>query len=583
MGKSNKNSGSSNKSRGKSHETTTANAGKAQNSNDEFIGHRVAERLVENVVSPAQTVSPTTDNNTVNTVNDQTTDSGVNPHHVIGGSPNYASKKPKFLRVPQTLLNCIPGLATALDEEGRIPFATSVNGPTTPHSALALRANFPYRNPEASFASERAILRIFGDRAEKIYFYCKLGEHPLILFVNVGKEKVIRNDDPAFTGQNDITKLLSRTIIIHPGDKVDESTGAIIHREVSLNDVLREHNINVNIENIDVEGPATMPHVLLGDAAHVIEARNFIASLRVPEPVPQPPAPQPQHEQSHQGWFGKWRKESPAEFHNEPEPRREPRLDTRVDDGSWRYKRTYINGAEAVIAELTEPEAQQLRDRGIVGVMPLSFITERPPEVARRTLTIRWRNRCPVAPMLEAMRILGSEFKAFAFAITYGNLRVTVPEVVGKDTISSLKKALSKVHPLEKDTDLFILADVPPTPEVAWCRPIKRTLFNPDRDLDGDDADAAVVIQDQPAPDKIRCLVEFDQHVSIATVHALGKQLNFDPITTKDEFIWSCMVFVVNFRACDKAIVEALGALENGFTLSVGNRTIRAAFQPKWV
>ena len=229
-------------------------------------------------------------------------------------------------------------------------------------------------------------------------------------------------------------------------------------------------------------------------------------------------------------------------------------------------KRSYIDGLETATANLTPSEAERIRDNDDAMVIPLTHIDDYDAKREHTQLTLRWKNRVEVSTWLTAAIALQKKYKAFAYAITYGNLRLTAPAALSQDVVVQMRTDLGD--------GAIVIPDVPLNRALAWQgTTIKRTIFVPGSATPTNGRE--VVVSPTAA---IRRLLVVSGAVSLRQLGAIATHIKADVISAHDTpFIMADMAFVVEFSNGE---AESLRNLEqNGLAVQLGSRLISVAIR----
>jgi hypothetical protein len=210
-------------------------------------------------------------------------------------------------------------------------------------------------------------------------------------------------------------------------------------------------------------------------------------------------------------------------------------LDSTFDVIRFRNKRTYIQGIECAVANLTTPEMKELQKLGLL-TMPFSEICDYDTEIAKRQCTIRWKTKTSGEEMLKIAADIQGKFVGTSCNTTnYGCLRITLPNDLNRQIIGQLRGIIGK------NTNIIIIPDIStPAEEKAWQGP-KVTLFRPAEPL-------------QENTKKIRRALQCTQNLPWSTIFAVLKKLDCVLLNCDDRFSHAPMSFVIEWEntAADK-------------------------------
>ena len=234
------------------------------------------------------------------------------------------------------------------------------------------------------------------------------------------------------------------------------------------------------------------------------------------------------------------------------------------DDVRFRYKNSYIKDVIAATMNLTVAEASRIKSSHQVALMPIAHVEDYDEALEHHMLTIRWKlHDTTMQTVLAACEKLQNhpQLNAYAYPITYGNIRVTANAKLTRENVNIIREIVSA------DKNVIVMPDVPlPREELGTAWKAKRTLFVPGQRSESSESTA-------PHTTKIRRVIQTTGTMSWQAVIDVAKHLRCTLVDCQDTHTLSPLSYVVEWEEKERKWVEELESSPTEVTL--GKRRIQ--------
>jgi len=464
--------------------------------------------------------------------------------------------EPKLFRVPALVRQSVASLADVDSIPYYVPKAPKSDDPSpdfrqapVPIEALpahvAIRCRAAFDHPTAMYKNERGYVRALMHRAAQIVFYKAVGKFPILIFSGLSAKAIPLEVSATLQGAS-----LRRTITVsyQPMATIEiPNEAGTDERELfvmfAANDVMTavENHCHTLQTGSDPATRSDQGKTWKRWFSFAKRGSAETSAITLTKPGETAPAPTPGAEAP------------PANF----------------DEIRFRYKRTYIKNCASATACLTAKEAAHLRNTFSVMIMPVRAIETHDESTEACFLTLRWKEETTHAVVSNICAAMQRKLNAFSYPITYGNVRVRLPDKVTRDTLELMRRELGD--------KVMALADIPPPFQRGAAWKAKKTLFVPRTSADESDtpSDTPDLPTATPAT-HVRRIVQLSAAVNWRQILAVANHLRGELIDCTDEFTLGPMSFVVEWKKEQDEWVKSLGTL--AFVL--GGRTVTVTVVP---